>query len=73
MIKKILTKSLINTIIVLMMIGCVVGAFYLGLVTTHWLTDNLLFGLFGGFVSVLFVMFTLFAFVEETAERKRLL
>ena len=73
MIKKVLTESLINTIIVLMMIGCVVGTFYLGLVTTHWLTDNLLFGLFGGLVSVLFVMFALFAFVEETAERKRLL
>ena len=73
MLKKVLTTALISTIIVLLI--CCGGAisFFIGCSVIHWLTNDILFGILGGFIAVLFVMFTLLAFVEETAERKRLL
>ena len=73
MLKKVLTTALISTIIVLLF--CCGGAisFLIGCSVIHWLTNDILFGILGGVIAVLFVMFALFAFVEETADRKRLL
>ena len=73
MLKKVLTTALISTIIVL--VSCCGGAisFLIGCSVIHWLTNDILYGILGGTIAVLFVMFTLFAFVEETADRKRLL
>ena len=73
MLKKVLTTALISTIIVLVICCGAALSFIIGCSVIHWLTNNIVFGFFGGLVAVLFVMFALFTFVEETAERKRLL
>lgn len=73
MLKKVLTTALISTIIVLIICCGVAISFLIGCSVIHWLTNDILFGILGGLIAVLFVMFTIFAFVEETAERKRLL
>ena len=73
MLKKVLTIALISTIIVLVICCGAALSFIIGCSVIHWLTNNIVFGLIGGLVAVLFVMFTFLAFVEETAERKRLL
>lgn len=73
MLKKVLTTALISTIIVLVICCGAALSFIIGCSVIHWLTNNILFGLLGGLIAVLFVMFTFFAFVEETDERKRFL
>ena len=73
MLKKVLTTALISTIIVLLFCCGVTISFIIGCSVIHWLANDILFGILGGLIAVLFVMFTLFAYVEETAERKRLL
>ena len=73
MLKKVLTTALISTIIVLVICCGVAISFLIGCSVIHWLTNDILFGILGGLITVLFVMFTLFAYVEETADRKRLL
>ena len=73
MLKKVLTTALISTIIVLVICCGAALSFIIGCSVIHWLTNDILFGILGGLIAVLFVMFTIFAFVEETAERKRLL
>lgn len=73
MLKKILTTALISTIIVLVICCGAALSFIIGCSIIHWLTNDIFFGILGGLIAVLFVMFTLFAFVEETADRKRLL
>ena len=73
MLKKVLTTALISTIIVVVICCGAALSFIIGCSVIHWLTNNIVFGVIGGLIAVLFVMFTLFAFVEETAERKRLL
>ena len=73
MFKKVLTTALISTIIVLVICCGAATSFIIGCSIIHWLTNDILFGILGGLIAVLFVMFTIFAFVEETAKRKRFL
>ena len=73
MLKKVLTTALISTIIVLLICCGTAISFIIGCSVIHWLTNNIVFGFLGGLIAVLFVIFTLFAFVEETADRTRLL
>lgn len=72
MLKKVLTTALISTIIVLVICCGAALSFIIGCSVIHWLTNNIVFGILGGFVAVLFALFMFLAFVEETAERKRL-
>ena len=73
MLKKVLTTALISTIIVLVICCGAATSFIIGCSIIHWLTNNIVFGILGGCVAVLFALFTFLAFVEETTERKRLL
>ena len=73
MLKKVLTTALFYTTIVLLICCGAALSFLIGCSVIHWLTNNIVFGILGGFVAVLFALFTFLAFVEETAERKRLL
>lgn len=73
MLKKVLTIALISTIIVLVICCGAALSFIIGCSVIHWLTNNIVFGILGGCVAVLFALFVFLAVVEETAERKRLL
>ena len=73
MLKKVLKTALISTTIVLLICCGAALSFIIGCSVMHWLTNNIVFGILGGCVAVLFALFVFLAFVEEPVERKRLL
>ena len=57
MLKKVLTTALISTIIVLVICCGAALSFIIGCSVIHWLTNNIVFGILGGFIAVLFALF----------------